>query len=224
MHFLIISDSVPFPPLNGKELPTAKLFEYISARHSVDLLVLSKNKENDLQRIQNIPINITLINIIKIRNKHKVKKLSNYFISWNKIVDNFVYDDDIVLETLKEKKYDWVWIYPLSNVEFISHCETLGIHFFSKMAVGLNDSLTYLYRDSINELKGSRQLKRRYVTDWLLSFFIAFREKKLLKTAHLIRVQTNYEEKKLKKVLGESKKPKILVAPNGTKEELFKCS
>ena len=92
------------------------------------------------------------------------------------------------------------------------------------MAVGLNDSLTYLYRDSINELKGSRQLKRRYLTDWLLSFFIAFREKKLLKTAHLIRVQTNYEEKKLKKVLGESKKPKILVAPNGTKEELFKCS
>ena len=223
MNFLIIADTVPFPPLNGKELPAAKLYGELCKKYKVDLLVLSSNKTADEKRIHEIPENITLINIIAVKRKSRKTRLLQSF-NLTKNAGIFNWPDEIILQTLAGKHYDWLWIYPVTFVEFIEHAKKLGLDFYSEVAVGLNDSLTYLYRDSMNELIQSRQIKKRYITDWLMSFSIALMEKKLLRNVDLIHVQTDVEKTKLQRLLGQSSKASIIVAPNGTKQELFRCS
>lgn len=221
MNFLIIADTVPFPPLNGKELPAAKLFGELCKRYKVDLLVLSFNKTADEKRVPEIPENITLLDIIPVKRKNRKTRLMQ---SLKPAAGSFNWPDAIIKQTLAGKYYHWVWIYPVTFIEFVEHAKKLKLDFYSKIAVGLNDSLTYLYRDSMNELIQSRQIKKRYITDWVKSFSIASLEKRLLKNVDLIHVQTEVEKKKLQKLLGQSTKALIVVAPNGTKEELFGCS
>ncbi|MEP7318104.1 MAG: glycosyltransferase [Panacibacter sp.] len=223
MNFLIIADTVPFPPLNGKELPAAKLFEQLSKKYKVDLLVLSSDKTTDEKRANKIPENISLINIIPFKRKSRKTRLLQTFAGAAN-AGSFNWPDAIIAQTLSGRHYDWLWVYPVTFIEFIEHAKKMQLNFYSKVAVGLNDSLTYLYRDSINELICSRQIKKRYITDWLMSFSIASMEKRLLQNVDLVHVQTEVEKIKLQKLLPKTSGASIVVAPNGVKKELCRCS
>src|SRR5207244_9547999 len=78
------------------------------------------------------------------------------------------------------------------------------LKFFKHIALGLNDSKTYLYRDSINEMWHSKIFKLNNVIDWLKSFLIAPLEKKYLSLANVVHVQTQNESNKVKKLLSSS--------------------
>ncbi len=223
MTFLIIADTIPFPPLNGKELPAAKLFEQLSKKYQVHLLVLSSNKAAEQKKTHQIPENISLINIIQFTRKNR-KKLLRQILNPAANTGSFNWPDEVIKQTLTGKHYDWLWVYPVTYLSFIEHAKKLNIDFYSKIAVGLNDSLTWLYRDSLNELICSRIIKKRYITDWIMSFFIAPMEKKWLRNTDFIHVQTETEKIKIENLLPLNSKASIVVAPNGVKEELLRCN
>ncbi len=223
MTFLIIADSVPFPPLNGKELPAAKLFEQLAKKYQVHLLVLTSNKAAEQKKTDQIPQSISLTNIIQFTRKSR-KKLLTQLLNPAANTGSFNWPDEVIKETLTGKHYDWLWVYPVTYLSFIEHAKKLNINFYSKIAVGLNDSLTWLYRDSLNELIHSRIIKKRYITDWIMSFFIAPMEKKWLQDTDFIHVQTAAEKTKIEKLLRQKSKASIIVAPNGVKEELLRCN
>jgi glycosyltransferase involved in cell wall biosynthesis len=64
----------------------------------------------------------------------------------------------------------------------------------------------------------------RYITVWLRSFLLKREEERFLNLADLVHVQTENECRKVKKLISTSSKIKIVVAPNGIKEELFACA
>ena len=114
MNFLIIADSVPFPPLNGKELPAAKLFEYLSKKNKVDLLVLSQNIKEDTKKSKLLPSNISLINIIPLKKKSPEERIFQQIAFWEKNTETFIYNDAIIKKSLEGKHYDWLWIFPVT--------------------------------------------------------------------------------------------------------------
>lgn len=224
MKVLIVTDSIPFPPLNGKELPIARLFEKISNLHTVDLLILSTAKQPDTSKQQNIPGKINFIGYMPVKKTPFNKRLLNSVLTLKHSISPYNFSQDEIKKVIGSRQYDYVWLSPISYYSFITFCTGSHNRFFKKVAIGLNDSKTYQYRDSVNELLYSRVFKIKYLTDWLRSFLLEKEEKRFLSLADMVHVQTQHEYNNIKKIIPASSKIKIVVAANGIKEELFACN
>ena len=55
MKILVITESIPFPPANGKEVTISKIFERIAKKHIVDIMVLAPNTEKEKVRLKCVP-------------------------------------------------------------------------------------------------------------------------------------------------------------------------
>lgn|SRR6266496_168586 len=222
MDILIVTDSVPFPPYNGKELPMAGIFEHLGNTHTIHLLILNTGSSFKKEKLTNLPLTIHYIGEVpafkKSKRKILIDALSGYFFS------SFTFSIDAIQKVVGNHKYNFIWVSPVIYYVFANYCIKKKLRFFKHIALGLNDSKTYLYRDSLNEMFCSKIFKMRYVTDWLKSFLIARAEKKYLALANVVHVQTENEKNKVQKLLSSSVVPEIVVAPNGVKEELFACS
>lgn len=223
MNILIVTDALPFPPLNGKELPIAGLFERISKHHNVDVLVLSE-KNVAIKDTLALPSTIKYIGAVPLKKIAGKKQVLNSLLTLKHSISSYNYSASSIKEIIGQKQYDFVWVSPAHYYSFISFCNQSGFRFFKKAAIGLNDCKTYQFRDSINELIYSKVFKMRYLTEWLRSFPLEREERNFLSLADLVHVQTENEADKVKKVLGKVAKVKIVVAPNGIKEELFNCN
>jgi len=221
MKVLIATDSFPFPPLNGKELPIARLFENICTRHDVDLLILSDDN-NAKPFIPRQGIN--LIGCLQVKKASERKKIFTSIITLKHSISPYEYSIEKVKEVIGGRQYDFIWLSPVSYYSFIGFCKQHRLTFFGKTAFGLNDSKTYQYRDSINEFLQSGVFKLRYITVWLRSFLLKKEETRFLRLADLVHVQTNDEAEKVKKFLSPDSKTKIVAVPNGIKEELLSCT
>lgn len=218
MKILVVTDAIPFPPYNGKQLPIAKIFTELSQRHNVHLLILNTKKNLNTEPQKQIPAAIKYLGAVETKRNTSAKRtFTNAFAS-------FDYSLHETLKAVGTNYYDYIWISPVTHYAFAVFCKENGLRFFNKMAIGLNDSKTFQYRDSINEMLLSRIFKWRYVTYWLRSFFIAQEEKKYLELADIIHVQTAAEKNKLIDIAGDDAAKKIIAAPNGVKEELFGCT
>ena len=223
MNILIVTDALPFPPLNGKELPIAGLFERISKRHNTDLIVLSENNAAG-KSVSELPSTINFIGSTTIKKINQKKQAAKYLLTLKHTISSFNYSVADLKEVIGQREYDFIWVSPAHYYSFISFCYQHNFRFFKKAAIGLNDCKTYQFRDSINELIYSRVFKWRYVTEWLRSFPLEKEERNFLSLADLVHVQTENEAAKVKKVLGNTSKVKVVVAANGVKEELFNCN
>ena len=132
--------------------------------------------------------------------------------------------DQSVLHKLSNVQFDFLWISPVTLLTFATYCKQRNFLHYKYVAVGHCDSITYLYRDSINEMIYTRIFKWRYLTDWLQSFAWTVHERNYLKKAELIHVQTEAEKQKIQRLSRERINAKVIVASNGTKQELFRCS
>ena len=75
MKILIVTDTIPFPPLNGRELPIAKIFEIISSRHAVDLLVLSTGSKTFSPQLSVLPKTINYLGNVPVKRTGTKKKI-----------------------------------------------------------------------------------------------------------------------------------------------------
>jgi glycosyltransferase involved in cell wall biosynthesis len=224
MKILIITDSIPFPPYNGKELPIAGIFQEISKRHRVDILVISSKKKTDTEKSSLLPPSIKNISFLTATKLSKKKHLFNFLLSGRHSFSTLRYSYENTKQLFQNKMYDLIWLSPVTNYGFIDFCRKNDILFFKKFAMGLNDSKTHLHRDSIYELIHTRIFKLRYATDWIRSFIIEPEERNYLKKADIIHVQTQAEYNNVKRILRTDTPAKVIVAPNGIKSELLDCS
>lgn len=225
MKILIVSESIPFPARNGRELPIANIFSELSKRHTIDFLVASGANDQDyLLRKKNAPEGV---NFLKIA----TKKIPTYKLILNEIKGKSpiyfseTYDLAEIKKLFKDKVYDIVWVSPVGKYSLIYFLKKHHITIGKKYVIGLNDVKTTLYLDSLEELKsGHYGFKLNYITDYLRVPFIRRCERKYLNDADAVHVQTPLEKQRAKDVLKNKSNVKIIVAQNGIKEELLHCS
>jgi glycosyltransferase involved in cell wall biosynthesis len=223
MTILVIRESVPFPSYNGRELKDSKLLETLQCNHDVHLLVLSRNKNADIKKISHISEGIKQAGIIEVSKENKKERLLQLFGLQRKKVQ-LSSSHQSILHKLSNVQFDFVWVSPVTLLPFIEYCKQQNFLYYKYIAVGHCDAITYLYRDSINEMIHTRIFKWRYLTDWLQSFVWASHERNYLSNAALVHVQTEMEKQKIQQLSKGQIKAKIIVASNGTKQELFDCS
>src|SRR5215216_5682451 len=151
MKILIVTDALPFPPLNGKELPIAGLFERISKRHHTDILLLSENN-TAAKNISALPPTINFTGSLPVKKTAQKKRAIASLLTLKHSISSFNYSLSELRKIIGNREYDFIWISPAHYYSFISFCSQHDFRFFKKSAIGLNDCKTYQFRDSINEL------------------------------------------------------------------------
>lgn len=215
MKILLITESCPFPPANGKELPIAKIFEKLSKSHQIDLLICDK-KENKKESIQNSKdAGINKISFIGKKRLRKKKRILNAILKLDfASMQPFIFNSKEIDDALGDAIYDWVWVSPISSFALI---HSTNKKFYRHLALGLNDVKTYLYRDSLNEVLKSRIWDSSKIFHYLRSFSMKSQERRILALCDLIHVQTVREKSKAEKLLSPKGiiKPTIISSPNG---------
>jgi len=222
MRILIVTESIPFPPYNGRELPIAGIFNHLSNTHTIHLLIINTSNHSKKDKLANLPSSIHFIGEVAAIKKSKRKILIDALSG--DVLFPFTLPFDSIQKVVDNSKYDFIWVSPVSYYVIVNYCIKNNLTFFKYIALGLNDSKTYLYRDLMNEMLCSKIFKRKYVGYWIKSFLIAAEEKKYLALANIVHVQTQNESDKIQKFLSQSAPSRIVIAPNGIKEELFACS
>lgn len=220
MKILVITETVPFPPANGKEIPIANIFELLARKHSVDILVLADKEP--CYNPNKLPDSIKKIFSLRVTEVGSIKKIFRSLLFFNGSVSFYDYVVDDIIKTIGDSKYDFVWISPVKFFGFTAFCKKNKINFYGKLVLGLNDSKTFAYRDYINEIICPMIFHWKYFTFWLRSFIIFLEEKAYLKKADLVHVQTESEAKKLERII-PGYRTKTIAAANGIRSELLQC-
>lgn len=223
MKICLITESIPYPPDSGKELPVAEIFGRISQMHETDILVISNIDADFQKRRDNLPDSFR--NVFRIR----FRALPAYRRIWNELSGKapaYFYKTFFLKEVkdiFQDRQYDFIWVSPAGNYSFILFCRENQLHFYKYCALGLNDVKTTLYADSLNEFIGFGKWRPRYLFHWLRSFLIKKVERKYLNDCDLVHVQTILEKKRAEAITGKPE-IKILAAPNGIKRDLLRCT
>jgi glycosyltransferase involved in cell wall biosynthesis len=226
MKILLISESVPFPSRNGRELPLENLSAHIAKKHTVDLLVIANSDEDFSKRKCFIPDSINETFFLHKLNPSKRKSLMRELFSSQPAFANHIFNIDEIRKILGPTSYDLLWVSPIGLVSFVEFCKKNDLFKDSKILLGVNDVKTYLYRDAINELFYYRIFNTDLLIKWLRSFLIRKFESRLYKKVDIIHVQTKNEVRKAHLLLNnKNNSVDIVSAPNGAKMDLLgnKC-
>lgn len=225
MKILLATESIPFPPRNGRELPTARIFEQLAQYHQVDIVVISQNRKDYDERHFQVPSHIGETFFLEYQKLSPKKRAVNE-LSGKKPAFFFRQLDPVAVKTLFDnRQYDFIWVSPPGNMALMEVCQELGIHLAKHSILGLNDLKSSLYADEIHEIIYGGNYKKDYLTHWLRSHLIARVEKKYLKAFDLIHVQTPKEKQKTLELLDDPTfADRIIDSPNGVKQQLFNCT
>lgn len=220
MKLLIVTSSIPFPARHGVELPVEKIARHLSRTHTVDLLVYGKSdrdrKEFECRRGA-IPDTIRTAVFIPVRSGGAKSALLKelLFIKARFIIDGRVNKKD--LEELEGRSYDLVWASPLGAVGLLSILKKIGVNFSEKLVIGLNDATYGLYANGVRHLiKRSLRDEWRRIINVIRTPWIIVYERRHLKRASAVHVQTLLEKKRVERILlCSARRPKIFVAQNG---------
>ncbi|MGK0390256.1 MAG: hypothetical protein ACI94Y_003007 [Maribacter sp.] len=226
MKILLITETIPFSPRNGRELPTAEIFAKLSQNAHVDILVVSKDHTDFEKRKKNIPAHFGFCKQIGFTNKgSKGKRIIQEILGNKPSYFSKIFNIKEIQNAIGEKTYDYLWISPAALYTFVQCLIDNDYRIFDKVAIGMNDLKSGMYYDSIHEAIGFRTLHSPYFTRFFRSFFMKKAECKFLSQVDFIHVQTQSEAKKTKKILKTraAGNPLICVAPNGYKKNLIAC-
>lgn len=220
---LFITETIPFPPRNGRELPTAEIISNLPEDKEVSLLIISNNIDDFEKRKDNLASNVkevarigyTTISAATRMKREVLQAMPSYF--------SKTYNYNEVVAYSHKKKYDWVWVSPAGLYSFVLFCREHKILFFDRCAIGMNDIKYGMYYDSLYEMIGYGNYNSHYISRYLRSYLLKRAERKYLKEVNLVHVQTPNEERKTLNILPENKSAVVIAAPNGIKDELLKC-
>lgn len=225
LKILIVSESIPFPPDSGKELPIAEIFSIISKTHLVDLLVCSNDTSAYNRKLEFVPASINQTFILNHGVKSKLNRFKDEIVGKRPSFIGKVFKRQDIEQLFGNKKYDYLWISPVSNLSFVYACQRLNLELFEHIAIGLNDVKTGMYEDAYEEMKGFGEINAKLLFRWLRTPFVKRMERKYLRQSSLVHVQTENEKRKIQSIFRHSKgQPMIVAAPNGIKRELLKCT
>jgi glycosyltransferase involved in cell wall biosynthesis len=226
LRILLVTESIPFPPRNGRELPTAEIFRVIAERAEVDLLVITNEDVDYQKRLHNLPKNINCIGKLAYsQSRSPSTRLLNEMRGEKPGYFSKKYNDKAVRDLMLGKQYDVVWVSPASLYTFIEAVRELVPKTVDKVAIGMNDLKSGMYYDAINEAIGFRTFHIPYFLRWMRSFFMGRAEKNYLCHIDFVHMQTQSEVNKVFRMFSEKPaKPTIFFAPNGRKNELSVCT
>jgi glycosyltransferase involved in cell wall biosynthesis len=223
LKLLLITESIPFPPRNGRELPTAKIFEELMIQHDVDVVVVGQDEEDFRARKEELPTGIQNVWYLPYRKLNIVKRMINELLLIKPAYFFRQLDAQQVASLFTGKHYDFAWVNPPGNLQLIELCRSLGIKLCDHSILGMNDLKTSLYADKMHQVRGGN-FKLAYLIHWIRSFFIAIHEKKYLEEFDLVHVQTLKEKKKTVALMDDhSFAQRVIDSPNGVKEFLYDC-
>src|SRR6476619_269299 len=110
MKILIITESIPFPPLNGRELPIACIFEELCIRHTVHLLVVDNN--NKSKETTNIPYSVQFLGYLRAKKWSYHKRIIKAIFSIRYSLSPFSYTEEDIRKLIADNTYDFIWISP----------------------------------------------------------------------------------------------------------------
>jgi len=226
MKILFVTNSIPFPARHGVELPLQNIIDILAETHNVDLLVLGATERDEKdynERMANIPNSIGKVDYLKVKRKSRgwliLKEL--FGVSAMYYLDE--YDEKELQNLFSNSQYDVAWVSPIGNLGLVSACRKAGLNIAEKIALGHNDTKVTLYFDGFKTmLKGRAGVEWKSISKGLRVPWIWLYERRYLRNADLIHLQTELETKRLRKVLPKSSgsTPKIMYASNGKKEIL----
>lgn len=222
MKILFISSNKVFPVKDGVDLPLARFMQELSNKHEVALLRTYSDNERKAELIAGErPSFISSYYFLPVKIRGGVKKLIQEFFG----IKPFYFIDEIVNEeewnVFNSVQFDWIWISPEG---LLGIAEILKEKYFpkAKFALGINEPQYTVFQNKVrNYLKGREPFSPSVLISAVRLPLIYFHEKRYLKKASLVHVQTNLEKSRLEKMLGKNYADIVVVAPNGIKEELL---
>jgi glycosyltransferase involved in cell wall biosynthesis len=217
---LFIANSIPSPPRDGNELPSARILEELASRFRVDLLVLGERDHAGSSREANLPNGVRLFRALPERQTSLRRVLAEALGRRPGYFDASFTGEDLERH-LPTWDYDLAWVSPVSCLGFIEFAHRRGYPVAKKIAIGLNDVTTGLYAETfasafsgVTRFSGSRLLRGARLPS------VARHERRYMGQIDLVHVQTSVELSRLKRLLGSRPSPRVVVAPNGKKQEL----
>lgn len=221
---LVVTESVPFPPRNGRELPTARLVERFADAFDCDLVVASSRGREDFDaRSENVPDSISNVHFIHTESTNALTRLWREVTGWPPTFFERGFREDEVGPLVTAGAYDIVWVSPVGYLGFVDFCRERGWLRDAVVAVGLNDVKTTLYADSVRELLAGRVgFSVRRILRALRLPVIRAAERRYLRRVDVVHVQTPLEGERAVRIAGDDEgSPRVVAAQNGRKDELF---
>lgn len=221
---LIVTDAVPFPPRNGKELPTAKFVDAFARQLHCDLLVISHDNKDFETRRQNIPRSVENVHLLRPKRTPGWVRAGSEIL-WPRLPAFYPrgFARRKVSSILRDGEFDAIWVSPVGGLSFVDYCRNNGWLDASKICLGLNDSLTMLYLGTVREAaRGRVGWKWNQILRGLRLPLIYRAERRYLRASDLVHVQTDVERERVLRVAGRfAGDVQVVVAQNGRKEELL---
>ena len=222
LRMLVVTESVPFPPRNGRELPTCHLVRGFAERFVVDLLVASGERADFERRRACVPGSVRGVTWIGTRQASALRRAAGEVIG----LRPSYFARGFSAAKLKRAitgGYDFIWISPVGLLGLLYACRRFGLLRRARVGIGLNDVKATLYADSVRaSLAGRGRLHDLLRGPRLLGLRAA--ERRYLRECDLVHVQTELELDRARALLGPGVGPLLVQAQNGRKQELFDVS
>ncbi len=213
----IVTDSLSVVPRNGHELSFLRVAESLVGRYTLDLIALGPSQPDDcpafFSSVFHIPFETSALPWGALNEMLRGRPT---FMLTHPL-------DPASAERSPWKPYDLAWCGPVSVMGAVDWYRRQGRPLASLLALSLDDVKTTMYLDAGTELFSGRyglDLRRLYKS--LRSPFILRAERRYLRDVQLVHVPTPAEERKLRRVtVGAKRRPEVVVAPPGVKEELL---
>jgi glycosyltransferase involved in cell wall biosynthesis len=217
MNMVFISNTVPFPPRDGRELPLARQIEHFSRFGAVDLIVMGKDAQHEVNtRAMNASPGVRRVIAIQARRPARFTAALQELLVYRPSFFYTAFNEAEVLEAFASE-YDIAWISPVGCWGITRYCNSRGIRIARKIVLGLNDLKTTLYFDSAQQFFFGRGLiSATRLLRPLRSPLIALLERKYIRQADVVHVQTEREMRRANLLLvGNRSRPIVVAAPNG---------
>src|SRR4051812_831452 len=183
MKILVITESIPFPPANGKEVTISKIFERIAKKHFVDIMVVASDTQKERVKLKCLPNQIRNAFFLQATEINSTRKIFRSIWFFGGVISFYDYNLMDIKKALRGNNYDFVFLMPVKHYGLIEFCRKNNFIFFNKLILGLSDTKTHSYRDYIKEVIYPGILNWKYITFWLRSYIVFFEERDYLRKA-----------------------------------------
>jgi glycosyltransferase involved in cell wall biosynthesis len=225
MKILFVGNTFPIPPRNGVELPLSQIMQNLSIKHKVFFALIYEGDKPDLSELKRVKFAPSWLNkvfMFQAIKRSKLKRICDEVRLRKPFYYRSEYNLNQIKSELKDQNIDLIWASPEGLGGF---CEFFKQNVSSEVLIslGVNEPQFSIFAEAITMLfSGKTKWNLKCILRILRYPFVYFNERKYLKRFDIIHVQTELEKKQIHKLLGNTTKPYIIVAPNGIKEDLMK--
>lgn len=218
-RLLAIVDRDPYPPRDGETYPIAAHLDYLARRWQVDVLCVgfAPALESDAERPQ-----LTWRTIPHPSPGGRVRRLVDELLVGRPFFLRDAEDSDRLRELLGDQDYEAVYVSPVRLAEWGLSAREAWPR--ARLLLGLSDSLTETHRRSLSlwRMPGMAFSSRlKHLARGMRSLYMPRMESGLLAPFDIVLVQSDTDLHAIVRDCGEQFEPKLLVAPNGLREELL---